>query len=180
MSVGEMIRKIRLKQHLTLSELAEKANLTIGGLSQIERDLVNPTIPTLRRIAQELEVPVFTLLMEPDEPDGIVVRHDRRLIFSIPATNASYEALSPHTRRRFEVARFSLEPGATTADEPLSHSGEECCVVLKGTMCLELGEQSFVLNAGDAAQFDSGVPHRYVNTGTDIAEAIDVMSPPFS
>jgi transcriptional regulator with XRE-family HTH domain len=179
MSVGQMIRAIRQKQNLTLSDLAEKAGLTVGGLSQIERDLVNPTIPTLRRIAQELEVPVFTLLMEPDDPDGIVVLHNRRRVFTIPATNASYEMLSPHTRRRFEVARFALEPGAATADEPLSHPGEECCIILKGMMCLKLGEQSFVLNTGDTAQFDSGIPHRYVNTGPGVAEAMDVMSPPF-
>jgi quercetin dioxygenase-like cupin family protein len=118
--------------------------------------------------------------MEPDDDIQIVVRRDLRRTFTIPATNASYEVLSPHTRRRFEVARFALEPGASTADEPLSHPGEECCLLLKGTMCLELGEQSFQLNAGDAAQFDSGIPHRYVNVGSELAEAIDVMSPPFS
>ncbi len=179
MSVGQAIRTSRDRKGLTLSELAEQAGLTVGGLSQIERDLVNPTIPTLRRIATELGVPVFTFLMEPEDQEQIVVRRERRLTFSIAATNASYEALSPHTRHRFEVARFTLEPQATTADEPLSHPGEECCVVLRGTMRLELGEQAFVLNEGDAVQFDSGIPHRYINPGTELAEAIDVMSPPF-
>jgi transcriptional regulator with XRE-family HTH domain len=180
MSVGQAIRALRESKELTLSEFAAKVALTVGGLSQIERDLVNPSIPTLRRIANELEVPVFTLLMEPEDHEQIVVRHDRRLVFTIAATNASYEALSPHTRRRFEVARFMLEPGATTADEPLSHFGEECCVILRGTMRLELGGQAYLLNPGDAVQFDSSIPHRYINAGERVAEAIDVMSPPFT
>jgi quercetin dioxygenase-like cupin family protein len=46
-------------------------------------------------------------------------------------------------------------------------------------MRLDLGEQAFVLNEGDAVQFDSGIPHRYINPSTELAEAIDVMSPPF-
>jgi quercetin dioxygenase-like cupin family protein len=163
-----------------LSNVADGAELTVGGLSQIERDLVNPTIPTLRRIAIELGVPVFTLLMEPDDQEGIVVRNDRHLIFTSAQTNASYEIISPSSRQRFEVMRFSLMPGDTTANEPMIHSGEECCVILRGTMRLELGEQSIILNTGDSAQFDSSIPHRYVNIGDDEAEAFDVMSPPFS
>lgn len=180
MSVGQAIRALRESKGLTLSEFATRVDLTVGGLSQIERDLVNPSIPTLRRIARELDIPAFTLLMEPEDHEQIVVRRDRRLIFTTPETSASYEVLSPHTRRRFEVARFTLEPGATTADEPLSHRGEECCVVLKGTMRLELGGQVYVLEVGDAVQFDSGIPHRYSNVGEELAEAIDVMSPPLS
>lgn len=180
MTAGQMIRTIREKKGLTLSDLADGADLTVGGLSQIERDLVNPSIPTLRRIAIKLGVPVFTLLMEPDDEESIVVRSDRQLLFTSAQTNASYETLSPPTKQRFEVVRFSLLPGATTANDPMIHPGEECCLILKGTMRLELGEHVIILNAGDAAQFDSSIPHKYINIGDVEAEAIDVMSPPFT
>ncbi|MBN1317377.1 MAG: helix-turn-helix transcriptional regulator [Anaerolineales bacterium] len=180
MTVGQTIRTIREKKGLTLSDVAERADLTVGGLSQIERDLVNPTIPTLRRISIELGVPVFTLLMEQEDQEGIVVRSDRHLTFTSAQTNATYETLSPSTKQRFEVVRFSLMPGDTTANDPMIHPGEECVVILKGAMRLELGEQIIMLYAGDTAQFDSSIPHRYINVGDEEAEAIDVMSPPFT
>ena len=180
MSVGDMIRKRRQAAGSTLAELAEQTGLTVGGLSQIERDIVNPTLPTLRRIAHALHSPVFSFLMDDDAGEQLVVRHARRRVFVIPQGNASYESLSPSTLQRFEVARFSLAPGACTADEPVTHVGEECIVVLDGAVRAEVGPQSYALAEGDSIQFDSSMPHRYVSIGGVTAEVIVVMDPPWS
>lgn len=180
MSVGEMIRKRRQTVGLTLGELADQAGLTVGGLSQIERDVVNPTLPTLRRIAAALKAPVFSFLMDNGDEEQIVVRHGRRRVFVIPEGNASYESLSPQSLQRLEVARFSLDPGASTADEGVTHVGEEFLLVLTGSVTAHIGSQQYSLAEGDSIQFNSAIPHRYVGSGQGPTEVIVAMTPPWS
>jgi transcriptional regulator with XRE-family HTH domain len=177
--VGHQIRKRRLAGGLTLSQVAERSGLTIGGLSQIERGLVAPTIPTIQRIATALDTPVFSLFMEAESTEKAITRHDRRRILTLVEGNASYQVLSPRARRQFEVTWFTLEPEATTSFESLTHAGEEFCLILCGGLRFELGDYVYELAAGDSAQFDSAIPHRFVNDSGIRAEGIFVSCPPF-
>ena len=180
MGVGDMIRRRRQALDLTLAEVAEQADLTVGGLSQIERDLVSPSLPTLRRIAGALRAPVFSFLMDDGDEEQIIVRHGRRRVFVIPEGNASYESLSPQSLQRLEVARFSLAPGACTADEPVTHVGEEFILVIAGSLRAHIGSREYSLADGDSIQFNSAIPHRYVGMGETPTEVIVAMSPPWS
>lgn len=172
-----MVRKRRQTCGLSMTELAAQVGLTVGGVSQIERDLVNPTIPTLRRIASALGSPVFSFLMDDDPKEQIVVRHGQRREFVVPDYHSAYESLSPQTLQRFEVVRFSLPPGASSATEPVAHPGEEFIQVLVGSIRAEIGLQEYTLHDEDSIQFDSSLPHRYTNIGESTTELIGVMSP---
>ena len=62
-SIGEGIRRERLRRGLTLAQLATQVNLTVSALSQIERGASDPSISSLRRIAQAFDVPMFQFMV---------------------------------------------------------------------------------------------------------------------
>ena len=69
-TLGAGIRSERLRQGLTLTHLAERADLSASALSQIERSITDPSIGSLRRIASALQVPFFQFLVDPHSPAG--------------------------------------------------------------------------------------------------------------
>jgi mannose-6-phosphate isomerase-like protein (cupin superfamily) len=70
-----------------------------------------------------------------------------------------------------------LPPGADTGDDMLSHEGEECGIVIRGTVEVTVGEQVHQLAAGDGYYFDSRTPHRFRNVGEQECELISANTP---
>ena len=69
--LGEHVRNIRKKRGITLKELAEKTGLSIGYISQIERDLTDPSLSTLRKLSAALDIPTYLFMGgQPDNPSG--------------------------------------------------------------------------------------------------------------
>ncbi len=60
--LGEQVRKIRKKRGITLKELAEKTGLSIGYISQIERNLTDPSLSTLRKLSAALDIPTYLFM----------------------------------------------------------------------------------------------------------------------
>src|SRR5213082_2977265 len=77
-ALGQGIRAERLRQGMTLAQLAELTGLSPSALSQIERGVTDPSIGSLRRIASALQVPFFQFLLERDSPDPVVRKNERQ------------------------------------------------------------------------------------------------------
>jgi ribosome-binding protein aMBF1 (putative translation factor) len=80
-SLGNDIRALRKSRSLTLQELAEKLQRSVGFVSQLERGLSEPSISDLRNIATIFEVPISLFFGEsPGDPleRGFVVRAGSR------------------------------------------------------------------------------------------------------
>jgi len=162
--LGRRLRTLRKERGMTLTQVASEVGLSPSAISQIERGRVEPSLRTLRALSDVLEVPVFSVFVQ-NSSKNLVVRKDERLQFSLPDCAATYELLTPASRRRLEMVLTRLEPGTSTASEPLAHSGEECMHIMSGTAEVELGQQRFVLDEGDSIYIDEGVPHRVTNVG---------------
>jgi transcriptional regulator with XRE-family HTH domain len=164
MAVGQKIRDLRNSLKMSLQELAEKTDLTPSSISQIERGLSNPSLAALRRLAHAVGVPVFTFFIgdEIDESE-IIVRVNQRKVLANPKRNVSYELLSPSINKSMEIISMKLIPGGESSKEPFTHEGEEVCVVLAGCITVHLGGKEYELNTGDCIQFNSAIPHKYVN-----------------
>ena len=175
--IGAKIREKRKELGLSLKELAEKTDLTPGFLSQLERDMVDPSITSLRKIAKSLNVAVFYFLMSEDMPKP-VVRKDERQTLTFPDTKINYQLLSPDLNRQMEMFLADLEPGAATCDEPSTHPGEEVTYVLKGKMWIKIGEEEYVLEEGDTIYYFSSIPHKIVNIGEENLQFISTITPP--
>ena len=107
-----------------------------------------------------------------------LVRRDERKGLRLPRSKITYELLSPDLKGRLQVQWVELAPGETGPADGFVHAGEECYVVLAGRIRFRVGEQEFVLDAGDALTFDSSVPHAATNDGPEAAVAISAMTPP--
>jgi transcriptional regulator with XRE-family HTH domain len=176
--IGSKIRKLREEVGLTATELAAKADLSPSMLSQVERDIVAPSISSLRRIAATLNVPAFYFLVEESDLDGILVRRQDRRTLQPPDHNAIYQLLSPSLDKRIEMLSFELSPGEATCETLMTHEGEECLVVISGQLKAVLPDREVILEAGDSIYFDRSLPHQLTNVGDTPALAICAISPP--
>jgi transcriptional regulator with XRE-family HTH domain len=176
-SIGEGIRRERLRRGLTLAQLATQVNLTVSALSQIERGASDPSISSLRRIAGAFDVPMFQFMVGTAQRE-IVVRKDRRTKLNFPDRELEYELVSADTSGEFEVLSLTIAPGGSTGALPNSHASEECALVLSGEVVAEVAGQSYALGAGDSIKIHRELLHRFVNVSTDNADVLIIISPP--
>lgn len=175
--LGERIRKKRQERGLSLSQLAERTELTASFLSQVERDLAEPSITSLRKIADALNVPIFYFLMDPHDHSPVVRRSERKVL-NFPRSHLTFELLSPDLNRQMEVIMARLDPGTSTSEKPLPHPGEECVVVLEGKMVITIGDEEYVLEQGDSIYYFSGIPHKITSIGQKPLVFISAITPP--
>lgn len=189
-SLGTRIRQRRRALNLRLVELAEMCDISPSFLSQIERDQANPSISTLHEIANALGVTVAFFFTNPDdelnmiasepnqEPSAYVVRADARKTLMYPGSGIKNELLSPDLNRAIQMMYVVMPPGADTGREALVHEGEECGVVLQGTVEIWAGDDHYILGPGDAIYQKSTIPHRSKNIGDDDVIIVVAITPP--
>jgi transcriptional regulator with XRE-family HTH domain len=176
-TIGEGIRRERLRRGLTLAQLATRVSLTVSALSQIERGASDPSISSLRRIGQAFDVPMFQFLIGTEQRE-IVVRRERRTKITFVDRALEYELVSADTSGEFEVLSLSLSPGGSTGAVPNSHASEECAVVLRGDVVAEVSGQIYELGAGDSIKIHRELLHRFMNRSGTEAEILIIISPP--
>jgi transcriptional regulator with XRE-family HTH domain len=180
-TLGATIRKARQHHHRTLQQVAQAAGISVSSLSQIERDLLTPSVATLKRIADALHIPAGKLMFSADARSTratvAVLRKGHRKSVAFPNSEIRYELLTPDLRRRSSLLWLVAAPGAESG-APLTHEGEDVVVVLRGRLSIEVGGQWHELDAGDSIFFSSELPHRWCNRDAVQAEAIWVSSPP--
>jgi transcriptional regulator with XRE-family HTH domain len=180
-SLGPVLRQARKRQHLTLQQVADRAELSVSYLSQIERNLLTPSVGTLKRIAAALGIATGELIA-PDTGAGramvSVLRRNQRRRVTFPQSSISYELLVPDFRRRASALWLTAEPGADSGPSH-SHEGEDIVVVLQGQLSVDVAGTWHDLRAGDSICFNSELPHRWCNRGKQVAKAIWMSSPPY-
>lgn len=180
--IGSKLREWRLAARRTLTEVAEASNLSIGYISQVERGLANPSLETLKRLADVLGRTVGELFVDGtsriDTERYAVTRQGHRKKLHYPGSGIINELLSPDLRHRMEVIWVEAPTGATSGGHPHSHEGEECGLVLAGQMAFWVGDDAITLGPGDSIYLDSTLPHRWEATGDDGLRAVWLISPP--
>ena len=176
-SIGEGIRRERLRRGLTLAQLASQVSLTVSALSQIERGASDPSISSLRRIAQAFDVPMFQFMVGSSQRE-IVVRRDRRTKLNFPDRELEYELVSADTSGEFEVLALTISPGGSTGAAASSHASEECALVLAGVAVAEVAGQLYTLGPGDSIKIHRELPHRFINESPEQADLLIIISPP--
>ncbi|WP_290652582.1 XRE family transcriptional regulator, partial [Aquisalimonas sp.] len=176
--IGTRIRSIRQQRGLKVKQLAEAAGITSSLLSQVERGLSNPSINTLRAIAQALDVPIVVFFEQHDRSDDLVVRRDARAKLRLPNSEVEYELLSPAGSSVLQLFLMHLEPKSASLNAPMSHHGEEAALVQEGRVELELGSRLVTLHAGDSVLIPSGTLHRWHNPQPQPATIVFAISPP--
>lgn len=178
--LGDQIRSIRKRQEITLKELAEKAGLSIGYISQIERNLTDPSLSTLRKISGALGVPTYLFLG--DEPHGsLTLRKEEMIQLSQPNSNVRYQIMSPMPTGEFEpqslVARFELAPRSVDGELPVIHPSEEIVLLERGAVDVIIDGKPVHLEAGDTTLICSNLPHILSNPTDEVAMGYSILTP---
>jgi len=176
MKIGERIRNLRQSSNLTQEELAERANLTKGFISQIERDLTSISLDSLAQILEALDENISDFFREASEEKIIYQEKDRVAIEKEKIEK--FELLVPgSTNRRLEPILLTLRKGESTPKEK-PHEGEEFGLVLRGRVNLRFGRESLKLRKGECFYLSAEKEHWLQNSGSNEVVILWISSPP--
>lgn len=178
-SLGADVRSIRKSRGMTLIAMSEALDRSVGWMSQVERDISQPSIEELRTISRVLDVPIsiFFGQAEADSSEvGRIVRKDTRRKIGGGANGLIEELLSPDLTDDFEVIHSTFEPGASVTDF-IVRPTQEVGYLISGRLTLWLEDQKFDLEPGDSFRI-RGEPHKWANPNTVAAVVIWVIAPP--
>jgi len=178
LDVGARLQAIRKLKGLSQRELAKRAGVTNSTISMIEKNSVSPSISSLKKVLDGIPMSLaefFTLDLH-SNPQVFYARDELTDIGDDDVSLRLVAAKRPH--RAMSIMQERYRPGADTGEDMLSHKGEEGGIVLSGQLEVTVGGQSRVLGPGDAYYFQSSVPHRFRNPGTEVCEIISASTPP--
>jgi transcriptional regulator with XRE-family HTH domain len=179
-AIGGQIRELRKVKKLTLVQLAEAAGISVGYLSQIERNQSKLPIGVLKRLSDVLGVHMNWFFngnvhAAPHERDVIVRKSNRRRL-TFTGLGIVEELLSPNLSGPLELLLSTIEPGADSGD--YSHDGSEAGILISGQLDLWIDGNRFRLEEGDSFSFSSTSQHRCANPGKKPAKVVWVITPP--
>lgn len=162
--VGRRVRALRLERNLSLADLATRAGISIGALSQMERGLSSLRVKVIWPLAAALDIEPSALIMESSEPvnDLYCVRAGGRRALPVHTEGITKELLSPPGATLTGMV-VTVEPGGGT--EAYAHSGHEFGIVTAGEAELVVESTKYLLKTGDSFAFKSTLPHSFRNPG---------------
>lgn len=175
--LGDVIKKTRLENRMTIKEVSEKANVTISLLSQIENNKINPSINSLVSIARALDVEISYFFNNHESNSSPVIKSYKRRAIHTP-NGMTYYLLSPVRKNNLIDFKYIVLEIGGSAGGFHTHKGEECGVILEGRLEVNHGDETYILETGDSIYLDSSKPHTVKNIYDGRTIAIWVDSPP--
>ena len=169
-AVGPRLRALRRERGVTLAALSEATGVSVSTLSRLESGQRKATLELLLPLAGHYRVPLDELVGAP--PTG-----DPR-VYPRPLAGPGGQTIMPLTRASGGLLAFKhvIPAGpALPRPDPKTHEGYEWLYVLSGRLRLVLGEHDLILPAGEAAEFDTRVPHWFGRAGTEAAEFLSIF-----
>jgi transcriptional regulator with XRE-family HTH domain len=170
-AVGPRMRALRQQRDMTLAELSTATGISVSTLSRLESGQRRPNLELLLPLARAYRVPLDDLVGDP-------VISDPR-VHAQPFTRNGMTYL-PLTRRPGGLQAYKLIIPASRpqrAPEMQVHEGYEWLYVLSGQLRLVLGSHDLVLQAGEAAEFDTRVPHWFDRASPERVEILSLFGP---
>ena len=160
--VGMRIRALRNRQGLSLRALSRHCGLSINAISQIERGESSPTLSSLHALATALGVPVTAFLEDDVEQTVVYLKRNQRQRST--GNGFLMEGLGAGLPdQQLESFLVTVDPGAGSAVNPITHSGEEFVYCLEGEIEYRVGDRLYQLQAGDSLLFAATQPHCFCN-----------------
>lgn len=180
-AVGPALAALRERQGLSLAQLSRKAGVSKSMLSQVERQLANPTVAVVWRLAQALGVPLAQLLdgglAEAPSITTVAAQDTPRL--ATPDARCELRILGPvELAGRFEWYELRLAPGGELASPAHEPGAREHLSVQAGALEVQAGEHCRRLRAGETARYAVDQPHAIRNPHRTAATALLVVLHP--
>lgn len=167
--VGPRLRRIRKERGATLGDLSAATGISVSTLSRLESGRRRPSLELLLPIARAHQVPLDDLVGAPPVGDPRVRAK--------PIVRGA-KTMVPLTRQPGGLQAYKVvDRGSACPPEPRSHEGYEWLYVLAGRLRLVLAGNDVVLGAGEAAEFDTRLPHWFGPAGDAPVEYLSLFGP---
>ncbi|MEV7009838.1 XRE family transcriptional regulator [Streptosporangium sp. NPDC051022] len=165
--VGPRLKRVRTRRGVTLAALAEATGISKSTLSRLESGQRRPSLELLLPIAQAHQVPLDELVGAPEVGDPRV---------RLTPRHVHGQTVLPLTRQPGPLQAFKMVlPASRSTPELRTHEGYEWLYVLAGRLRLVLADHDLVLGSGEAAEFDTRLPHWFGSTGEDSVEILSLF-----
>lgn len=206
LQLGQRIRDIRKNRKMTITKLADATGLTPSMISQVERSIISPSIETLKKICNTLQIPIGVLfedvgintasaappLVQLNNLDSFFnqlpslnlnnkspVVHQEQRKFLSPGKGIRFYLLNPNLSGPIEFIYNEYDPGSTTGPDLYSHPGCECGLILSGELIVQIKQEVYLLREGDSITFNSTDPHSKRNESDKICTCVWANVPPW-
>ena len=175
---GTRLRQIRLKTGLSQRQLAKSSGVANATISQIESGSLNPTVGMLKKVLGGIPISLSDFFADDfNFTEQVFFSADKLL--QLGEGGVSYLQVGTHLHNKsIQMLKECYQPGAHTGKHAIQHEGEECGIILRGCLEVQVGEEKRVLKAGDGYYFKSTIPHHFKNVGREPCELITACSPP--
>ncbi len=175
MNIGHKIKRLRIKNNLTLEELASRCELTKGFLSQLERDLTSPSIATLNDICEALGISLADFFKEEQDEKAVFTADD---FFVDERDGYTVHWIVPNAQKNeMEPIMIDLQAGCTS-QEIAPHAGEEFGYVLTGKIVLVNGSKEHTIKKGQTFYINGTDSHYLRNDAAQPARVLWICTPP--
>ena len=179
LEIGRRLRNLRREKRISLTVLAEKSGVSVGLISQIERDLVTPSVISLFNLAKALGTDISYFFDEESAP-YVLQRKGTHQVIHMDEDRYQHKMLSAAApERALDMLLLTMRGGEEYSRATFPHSGEECVYVLSGELTFLIDNEVLTLNSGDSLYFHSTHPHRYINCGQEDCVSIWAITPKF-
>jgi transcriptional regulator with XRE-family HTH domain len=162
-AIGREVRAFRHQLGMTVTQLAQSANMSAGMLSKIENGQTSPSLATLTELSRALQVPVTAFFRRfEEERSATYVKAGQGLPIERRGTRAGhqYQLLGHSFSRLLAVEPYLITLSKDSDVFPIfQHEGVEFLFMLEGEVGYRHGDKTYLLQPGDSLYFDADVPH---------------------
>jgi transcriptional regulator with XRE-family HTH domain len=175
-TLGNRLREARERLRLSTRDVAARAGVSAGFISQLENGKCGVSVGVLKRISAAVSISVADLLADEAPVSRPVLRAHERPIFSSDS-GLQKVLLSRPPIHQLEVYEGSFEVGGSTGPEAYAHdNAQELFYVLAGHIEISIASETYILGPRDSVEYLSSIPHRAVNIGATPAQAMWITS----
>lgn len=178
---GNKVRKMRKEKSMTIDELSAKSGFTCSYISQVERNLIEPSLSALSKICKVLDISPY-YFMDNQDNNVIITRKDERQKLFIPENNKELQFLIPindeiKSNFRFSVYETIIRPGKWDSQNFIIIDSDKCVIIKRGTLLVNINDYNELLQEGDSIYIVSNMPHKIYNPTEEVCEIICIISP---
>ena len=177
--IGKKLKATRLRNDMTIQELAESSKVSSNMISRIERGLTTPSVEIMVKIANSFGMSINYFVEEADKGSAII--HTKKgqgePVFFFEDKHQIISLTQGLRDPNFTVFFDTIEPNCGSGDGGMVHSGEEFALVVEGALEFIIDDERFVLEEGDSIVFKASLPHRWRNLHQGKTNVLWVVSP---
>jgi len=175
--LGARLRTLRLEHSLSVRTLAARTGFSPSFISQVEADLVSPSLMSLEKIAAELGVTLAQLFSSLEDVPRTVIRVDQRTTYTSAWSHGTIAVLTDSAvGRKLSGIIVTFDPGGMSGMHGMPLHDDTFVLLLSGTLTVALDDEPYVLSAGDTLYLQEGMRCQWTNTSPQQAAVLLVGS----